>query len=74
MLAAQVCGHDPGVRGEDCATVVTMFGRTLTGNLSRGMVEREELKAEDKSAFWEASSRGGAHTGLVRSAAGGTSW
>jgi hypothetical protein len=74
MLVAQVCGHEPGVRGEGCTTVVTIFGHTSTGNLSRGKAEEEELKAEDGSALWEASSRGGAHTGLVSFAAGGTSW
>ena len=50
MLVAQVCGHEPGVRGEVCATVVTMVGHILTGNLSRGKAG-QELKAEDKSAF-----------------------
>ena len=73
MLVAQVCGHELGVRGEGCTTVVTMFSHTLTGDLSRGKTEQEELKAEDGSALWEARSRGGAHTGLVRSAVGGTS-
>ena len=50
VLVAQMCGHEPGVRGEGGTTVVTMCGHTLTGNLSRG-------KAEDGSALWEASSR-----------------
>lgn len=72
VLVAQMCGHEPGVRGEGGTTVVTMCGHTLTGNLSRGKAE-EEVQAEDGSALWEASSRGGGHTGLVRTAAGGTS-
>ena len=73
MLVAQVCGNEPGVGGEGCTTVVTIFGHILTGNLSCGKTEQEELKAEDGSALWDASSRGGAHTGLVGSAVGGTS-
>ena len=74
MLVAQVCGHEPGVRGEGRTTVVAMFDHTLTSDFSRGKAEQEELKAEDGSALWEASSRGGAPTGLVRSAVvGGTS-
>jgi hypothetical protein len=69
VLVAQVCGHEPGVRREGCTTVVAMFRHTLTGyrNLSRRKAEEEELKAEDGSVLWEVSSRGGAHTGLVRS-------
>ena len=74
MLVAQVCGHEPGVRGEGCATVVTVFGHISTGKLSRRKAEQEELKAEDGSALWETTSRGGGHTGLVQSAADGTSW
>jgi hypothetical protein len=74
MLVAQVCGHEPGVRGEGCTTVVTMFSHISTGNLSRGKAEEEELKAEDGSTLWEGNSKGGAHTGLVQSAASGTSW
>ena len=71
MLVPQVCGHELGVRGEGCTTVVTMFGHTLTGDCRRKV--EQELKAEDGSALWEASSRGGAHTGLVRFVADGTS-
>jgi hypothetical protein len=77
VLVAQVCRHELRVRGEGGTTVVTMFRHTLTGyrNISRRKTEEEELKAEDRSVLWEGSSRGGAHTGLVRSAtAGGTSW
>jgi hypothetical protein len=73
VLVAQVRGHEPGVHGEDGATVVAMFGHILTGNPSRGKAGQGELKAEDRSAFWKGSSRGGVHTGLVRVAAGGTS-
>ena len=50
---AQMRRHEPGVWGEDYTTVVTMFGHTLTGNLSRGKAEQEELKAEDGSTLLE---------------------
>ena len=51
---------------------MTMFGDTLAANLCRGKAEQGEHKAKDGSALLEGSSGGGAHTGLVRSAAGGT--
>ena len=47
MLVAQVCGHEPGVRGEGRTTVVAMFDHALTSDLSRGKAEQEEFKAED---------------------------
>ena len=67
----QVRRHEPEVCGEDCTTVMTRFGHTLADNLCCGKAEQEESTAKDESAL-SASSRGGSHTGQVRSAAAGT--
>jgi len=77
MLVAEVREHEFAVHGEGRTTLVTMFGHPSTGNpRSRNAEQKvpvhEEINAEDRSAFLEAS-MSGAHTSLVCSAADGAS-